>query len=268
MKTKDATHTTTSIARRYVAWAGQTGLTLGQVAVDAKSNEIKAMPQLLEVLDLHDKIVTTDAMGCQKAIAETIVAGGGDYILAVKANQRTLHAEIQAAFATAATPPARSPRLYTTEDQGTGVTNSARCRCCLHAATCRRRRARRGWACSRSSWSPASCGVRRRAWRASRGVIFSVVSRRMLGALAPQVRGGRQREPDAGREGHIRRHTSGTFGQQNQRGAWNDPPGDLTATPPVRRGPRSVVAVPCRNLAAVASVHACAPAAWQHEPAF
>ena len=78
------------------------------------------MPQLLELLDLHDKIVTTDAMGCQKDIAETIVAGGGDYILAVKDNQPTLHAEIQAAFATAATPPARSPRLYTTEDHGHG----------------------------------------------------------------------------------------------------------------------------------------------------
>jgi predicted transposase YbfD/YdcC len=102
------------------AWAGQTGITLGQVVVDAKSNEIIAMPQLLELLDLRDKIVTTDAMGCQKAIAETIVAGGGDYILAVKDNQPTLHAEIQAVFATAATPPARSPRLYTTEDQGHG----------------------------------------------------------------------------------------------------------------------------------------------------
>ena len=102
------------------AWAGQTGITLGQVAVAAKSNEITAMPQLLELLDLRDKIVTTDALGCQKAIAETIVAGGGDYILAVKGNQPTLHAEIQAAFATAATPPARSPRLYTTEDQGHG----------------------------------------------------------------------------------------------------------------------------------------------------
>ena len=102
------------------AWAGQTGMTLGQVAVDAKSNEITAMPELLELLDLHDKIVTTDAMGCQKAIAETIVAGGGDYILAVKANQPTLHAELQAAFATAAPPPARSSRLYTTEDQGHG----------------------------------------------------------------------------------------------------------------------------------------------------
>ena len=74
------------------AWAGQTGITLGQVAVDAKSNEITAMPELLELLDLRDKIVTTDAMGCQKAIAETIVAGGGDYILAVKDNQPTLHA--------------------------------------------------------------------------------------------------------------------------------------------------------------------------------
>jgi predicted transposase YbfD/YdcC len=102
------------------AWAGQSGLTLGQVAVDAKSNEIIAMPQLLELLDLRDKIVTTDAMGCQKAIAETIVAGGGDYILAVKENQPTLHAEIQAAFATAASPPARSSRLYTTEDHGHG----------------------------------------------------------------------------------------------------------------------------------------------------
>ena len=102
------------------AWAGLSGLTLGQVAVDAKSNEIIAMPQLLELLDLRDKIVTTDAMGCQKAIAETIVAGGGDYILAVKENQPTLHAEIQAAFATAAPPPARSSWLYTTEDHGHG----------------------------------------------------------------------------------------------------------------------------------------------------
>ena len=102
------------------AWAGQTGLTLGQVAVDAKSNEITALPQLLEFLDLRDKIVTMDAMGCQKELAKTIVTGGGDYLLAVKDNQPTLHAEIRAAFATAATPPARSSRLYTTEDHGHG----------------------------------------------------------------------------------------------------------------------------------------------------
>ena len=102
------------------AWAGQTGMTLGQMAVDAKSNEITAMPELLKLLDLHEKIVTTDAMGCQKDIAETIVAGGGDYILAVKGNHPALHAEMQAAFATAASPPARSSRLYTTEDHGHG----------------------------------------------------------------------------------------------------------------------------------------------------
>jgi predicted transposase YbfD/YdcC len=102
------------------AWAGQTGITLGQVAVEAKSNEITAIPELLKLLDLHEKIVTIDAMGCQKDIAEAIVAGGGDYILAVKDNQPTLHAEMQAAFATAPTPPARSSRLYTTEDHGHG----------------------------------------------------------------------------------------------------------------------------------------------------
>ena len=102
------------------AWAGQTGRTLGQVAVAAKSNEITAMPQLLELVDLRDKIVTTDAMGCQKEIAKTIVTGGGDYILAVKDNQPTLHAEIQAVFAQAPAPKLRSPRVATTFEKGHG----------------------------------------------------------------------------------------------------------------------------------------------------
>jgi predicted transposase YbfD/YdcC len=102
------------------AWAGQTGITLGQVAVEAKSNEITAMPQLLELLDLHEKVVTTDAMGCQKEIATTIVEGGGDYILAVKDNQPTLHAEIQAAFAQDAASEKAAARVYTTADKGHG----------------------------------------------------------------------------------------------------------------------------------------------------
>jgi predicted transposase YbfD/YdcC len=102
------------------AWAGQTGITLGQIAVEAKSNEITAMPQLLALLDLRDKVVTTEAMGCQKEIAQTIVAGGGDYILAVKDNQPTLHAEIQAAFAQAAPPPPSSRRGYSTTETGHG----------------------------------------------------------------------------------------------------------------------------------------------------
>jgi predicted transposase YbfD/YdcC len=102
------------------AWAGQSGITLGQVAVAAKANEITAMPELLKLLDLHEKIVTIDAMGCQKAIAETIVTGGGDYVLAVKDNQPTLHAELQAAFAQAPAPKLRSSRVTTTWDKGHG----------------------------------------------------------------------------------------------------------------------------------------------------
>lgn len=102
------------------AWAGQTGLTLGQVAVEAKSNEITAIPQLLELLDLRQKIVTIDAMGCQKEIAQIIVEGKGDYILPVKDNHPTFHTEIQAAFAAAETNPIRSHRKYMTEDQDHG----------------------------------------------------------------------------------------------------------------------------------------------------
>lgn len=102
------------------AWAGQTGLTLGQVAVDAKSNEITAMPQLLALLDLRRKIVTTDAMGCQKEIAKVIREQKGDFILAAKENQPTLYAEIQAAFAAAEVRPTSTHRKYTTEDQDHG----------------------------------------------------------------------------------------------------------------------------------------------------
>jgi predicted transposase YbfD/YdcC len=102
------------------AWAGQTGLTLGQIAVEQKSNEITAMPQLLEWLDLRQKVVTIDAMGCQKEIADVIVKQEGDYILAAKDNQPTLYAETQAAFAAAARRPALSPRPYTTENSDHG----------------------------------------------------------------------------------------------------------------------------------------------------
>jgi predicted transposase YbfD/YdcC len=102
------------------AWAGQAGLTLGQVAVEAKSNEITAIPQLLAFLDLRDKVVTIDAAGCQKDIAEAITEGGGDYVLAVKDNQPTLHAEVQAAFAEVGTTPWPRRQEYSTEEQGHG----------------------------------------------------------------------------------------------------------------------------------------------------
>jgi predicted transposase YbfD/YdcC len=102
------------------AWAGQHGLTLGQVAVDAKSNEITAIPQLLELLDLRDKVVTIDAAGCQKDIAAQIVEAGGDYVLAVKDNQPTLHAEVRAAFQTALEADSPDLRRCIREERGHG----------------------------------------------------------------------------------------------------------------------------------------------------
>ena len=80
------------------AWAGANHLTLGQVLTNAKSNEITAIPELLKTLDLKGCIVTIDAMGCQKDIAKQIVADGGDYVLAVKDNQPTLHQDVAALF--------------------------------------------------------------------------------------------------------------------------------------------------------------------------
>ncbi len=80
------------------AWACEARLVLGQVAVDAKSNEITAIPLLLELLDLEGCVVTIDAMGCQKDIAAAIRGRGADYVLAVKGNQPTLHRAVHEAF--------------------------------------------------------------------------------------------------------------------------------------------------------------------------
>jgi predicted transposase YbfD/YdcC len=73
------------------AWATANHISLGQVVVDAKSNEITAIPRLLELLDVTGCLVTIDAMGCQAEIAGKIVEGKADYVLAVKGNQPTLH---------------------------------------------------------------------------------------------------------------------------------------------------------------------------------
>ena len=76
------------------AWATANHISLGQVVVDQKSNEITAIPKLLELLEIAGTLVTIDAMGCQVEIAEKIVAAEADYLLAVKGNQPTLHAGI------------------------------------------------------------------------------------------------------------------------------------------------------------------------------
>lgn len=76
------------------AWAVTNGICLGQMKVDGKSNEITAIPELIRMLDIADCIITIDAAGCQKSIAEVIINSGGDYILCVKDNQKKLKSKI------------------------------------------------------------------------------------------------------------------------------------------------------------------------------
>src|SRR5271157_3954415 len=80
------------------AWAAENKLSLGQVVVHEKSNEITAIPELLQLLEVSGTLVTIDAMGCQKEIADRIRERGGDYVLAVKQNQPTLYEQVEAAI--------------------------------------------------------------------------------------------------------------------------------------------------------------------------
>lgn len=91
-------HGSKSIVHMVSAWSGANNLVLGQCKVDDKSNEITAIPALLEVLMLKECIVTIDAMGCQNDIAEKIISKEADYILALKGNQETLLDDVQEAF--------------------------------------------------------------------------------------------------------------------------------------------------------------------------
>ncbi len=77
------------------AWACENKMVFGQIATDEKSNEITAIPKLLEMLVLDGSVVTIDAMGCQKKIAEKIIDGGGGYIFSLKGNHGTLHEEVK-----------------------------------------------------------------------------------------------------------------------------------------------------------------------------
>lgn len=98
------------------------GLTLGQTGVDDKTNEIPVAPHLLASLVLEGRVFTMDALLTQREIAQTIIAGGGDYVMVVKGNQPTLEADIATEFATpppAVTHPGRSPKPATTAMGGT-----------------------------------------------------------------------------------------------------------------------------------------------------
>ncbi len=115
------------------AWATENHLALGQEAVSDKSNEITAIPALLELLDLKGALVSIDAMGCQKAIARKIIDGGGDYVLTVKENQEHLLEDIQQSFMAACEEDfaGRKHDTYETKERGHGR-EEYRCYTVLH----------------------------------------------------------------------------------------------------------------------------------------
>ena len=98
-RTSDAAGSLTRALHLVSAFATANGVALAQVATDQKSNEITAIPELLKLLEISGCLITTDAMGCQSDIAADIVTQGGDYLLAVKGNQRLLYQDIKALFA-------------------------------------------------------------------------------------------------------------------------------------------------------------------------
>jgi predicted transposase YbfD/YdcC len=104
------------------AWAARNHVVLGQLKTEEKSNEITAIPELLRLLDVSGCLVTIDAMGCQRAIAQQIVMQGGDYVLALKRNQETLYGAVEELFQRAHTTPSAGPALhyYETYDKAHG----------------------------------------------------------------------------------------------------------------------------------------------------
>ncbi len=93
------------------AWAEEQRLVLGQLAVDDKSNEITALPRLLEMLTLRGKVVTADAMHCQRQVAQQVIEQGGDYALALKGNQATLRDDVQLFLDDPSTPLAHDTQI-------------------------------------------------------------------------------------------------------------------------------------------------------------
>ena len=151
------------------AWASKNRLSLGQEIVDAKSNEITAVPALLALLDIRGCTVTTDALNCQKDIARLIVDQGGDYVLALKDNHRLLHEEVEGYFdwarqrsnASAGNPQLLFDSVAETREYGHG-----------------RREIRRCWAmaASETDWSEAV-----REWAGLRSIVLVETERSVQG---------------------------------------------------------------------------------------
>lgn len=99
------------------AWSCANGISLGQMIVNDKTNEITVIPDILKNLCIQGAIVTLDAMGCQKAIAEQVIEQKGDYILRVKANQGNLHDSMNTTFQAAEKAQYQSMVYYTAQDE-------------------------------------------------------------------------------------------------------------------------------------------------------
>ncbi|WP_369794842.1 ISAs1 family transposase [Acidovorax sp. JHL-9] len=105
---------------RVSAWAADMGLLLGQCQVDGKSNEFTAIPELLSLLHLKGCIVTIDAIGCQKAIAQQLHEHGAGYVLSVKGKQRHMHAVVRKHFEAPAAAPQPGANTYAERSSGHG----------------------------------------------------------------------------------------------------------------------------------------------------
>lgn len=112
------------------AWGAQAGISLGQIKVDEKSNEITAVPELLDMLAIKGCIVTIDAMGCQKEIARKIRSKGADYILAVKGNQGKLHDCVTCYLDSMIALGTGGNHYYEQAERGHGRTEVRRCWAC------------------------------------------------------------------------------------------------------------------------------------------
>jgi predicted transposase YbfD/YdcC len=158
------------------AWATQAQVSLGQVAVEGKGNEITAIPKLLELLDLHGALVTIDAIGCQKAIARKIVDRGGAYVLVVKANQDRLLQDIQETVRQALDGelPAGKVRQCTTRARGHGRSEE---RHCVIIEDLRRLRDRAAWPHLRTVGM--CCRERTAGGQTTTEVCYFIGSRRM-----------------------------------------------------------------------------------------
>lgn len=149
------------------AWSTSNRMVLGQIKTEEKSNEITAIPRLLELLQLDRCLVTIDAMGCQKEIATKIVQSKADYLLAVKDNQPTLAATITAVFDEALKDPAFAADHHQTENKGHGRIEVRRC-----------------WTMNLN----AECGAPFDQWTALNGIVRVETQRTLAGKTSIELR--------------------------------------------------------------------------------